>query len=428
MYSRTRTLLAVALVSLYGCASRLTLETAEILPEIRPHPLYEEFFPYYAELCAVSQFRSLEHGQGGIPGHAVMYLKGACKDENAPYPMLRECRGVATTRDGPEHGAGISVNRWFLNVNWVAIPGKKLFFDGNLDNGELLDQAAFDRALQASLDAGIFDGVKLDPAYPTTDGNRSLEKFIAQHSLATDFALRFSRTSFCARMPVTQEMMGEIIDYMNALNEEYASGVADYNWSGYSDNCVHLLRNALAAASIWRPRSVQATHIRQFFNMAVPANEFVNLAYLGAHGPLADGRQVYRDDEARDALLDFDWLPRRHGALVKVLPVHENNALYDTTARIFILENPLTLGVRGKATRLINDPRFTDLRTNLEHFREVYEEILEERDETIAGGFLPLRSVRYLRVTKRYFEYLDEQLAEVNRVLARMDAAEASAP
>ena len=34
--------------------------------------------------------------------------------------------------DDPEHGAGISVGRWFRNVNWVAVPGYALFFRGNL--------------------------------------------------------------------------------------------------------------------------------------------------------------------------------------------------------------------------------------------------------------------------------------------------------
>jgi hypothetical protein len=386
---------------------------------ILPDPAYEELFPVYVELCAVSQFRSLERGEGGVPGHAVMYLKGGCKDESAPHPSLRPCHSVATSRDDPEHGVGISVNRWVRNVNWLAIPGADLFYEGGLAEGELLDREAFENAVQASLEAGVFDGVVLHPEYPTTASERSLEDFVAHQSVATDFALRFSRTSFCARLPVTSEMMGEIIDYLNAINEEYASGEADYDWSGYSDNCVHLLRNSLAAASVWRPRSVGATKLRQLFNVAVPANEMVNLAALGADGPLADGREMYRTDEARDALLDFDWLPRRHGALVTVIPVHSPNELYDTRARILVLEGPLSSRVTRRINRLVRDPRFTDLDANLEYFRGVYGDILTERDEIIAGGFLPLRSIRYLRVSKRYYEYVQAQLDEVEWMLER---------
>jgi hypothetical protein len=113
--------------------------------------------------------------------------------------------------------------------------------------------------VRASIEEGVFEGVVLDPGYPTTSSERSLEDFVAHHSLATDFALRFSRSIYCARLPVTAEMMGEIVEYLNAINDEYASGAADYDWSGYSDNCVHLLRNSLSAASIWQPISASSS-------------------------------------------------------------------------------------------------------------------------------------------------------------------------
>ena len=418
--------LLVALVglALSGCASLLAPEISEPIPEAQPAPIYEALFPHYVELCAVSQLRSLEHGDGGVPGHAVLYIKGACKDEQASYPRLRACRNRASRADDPEHGVGVSVNKWFRSVNWVAVPGRKLFFDGNLEAGDRLDQAAFDAALRAAMEAGVFTGVDFHDDSPTHDGSGSLESRVAAGSLVTDFAMRFARTIGCARLPVSAEMVAEIIEYLNDINDEYANGTADYDWSGYSDNCVHLVRNALAAASIWRPISVRAARLRQVFNLAVPANEFVKLAEQGAHGPLADSRAVYRDDEARDALLDFDWLPRRHGALMLVLPVHANNELYDTRYRFFVLENPLTTSMSRKVDSLAEDPRFTQLEPNLRHFREVYAEILTDRDKLIAGGFLPLRSMRYLRPTKRYFRYVERQLAEVDSMLDQLVDAE----
>jgi hypothetical protein len=42
----------------------------------------------------------------------------------------------------------------------------------------------------------------------------------------------------------------------------------------------------LAAADIWSPLSVRAVKFRQLFNLAVPANEFVNLAELGTEGAI----------------------------------------------------------------------------------------------------------------------------------------------
>ena len=116
-----------------GCqtvSDRFVAETDEIIIERRPGRAYEQLFPYYADLCAVSQFRPKHQALGGVPGHAVLYVKGACKDEAAPYPRLRRCRRAATKVGDLEHGAGVSVNRWFRNVNWVAVPGRELFYAG----------------------------------------------------------------------------------------------------------------------------------------------------------------------------------------------------------------------------------------------------------------------------------------------------------
>ncbi len=153
---------------------RFIVEQDEIIVERRPELAYEQLFPYYADLCAVSQFRPKYKALGGVPGHAVMYLKGACKDEAAPYPRLRRCGRVATEPDDPEHGAGVSVNRWFRNVNWIAVPGKGLFYAGDLPAGERLTQAHVDATVRKVIDAGVFDGVELHE-YPTPAPEPSLD-------------------------------------------------------------------------------------------------------------------------------------------------------------------------------------------------------------------------------------------------------------
>ena len=107
--------------------SRFMLKPDQIIVERRPDPAYDRLFPYYVELCATSQFRSKLKGEGGVAGHAVMYIKGACKHERASLPQLRRCHTAATELDDPEHGVGVSVGRWFRCINWVAIPGYKLF-------------------------------------------------------------------------------------------------------------------------------------------------------------------------------------------------------------------------------------------------------------------------------------------------------------
>jgi hypothetical protein len=260
--------------------ARFQLKPDDIIIERRPDTAYETLFPYYVELCAASQFRSKLTGEGGGPaGHAIIYIKGACRDDDAPFPQLRRCRGIATRLNDPEHGAGVSVNQLFSNVNWVATPGYELVFQGNLAPGERLTLARFEAVEQQAIAKGIYKGVIFHPFAGATS-DTDLRAFLERAGIGTDLALQFARSVFCARLPVTESMLDPIIKFLNDKNREYADGEADYNWSAWADNCSHTMRNALAAANIWSPLSVRTTKIRQIFNLATPANEFVNLAEL----------------------------------------------------------------------------------------------------------------------------------------------------
>jgi hypothetical protein len=419
--------LLVVLASLLGkdgVISRFMLKPDRIIVERRPDPVYDVFFPYYVELCATSQFRSKLTGPGGVAGHAVMYIKGACKDEQASFPQLRRCRGVATELNDPEHGAGVSVGRWFRNVNWVAVPRYKLFYQGNLEMSERLTQAHFDATVRDAIDKGVYKGVEFHD-YPAATSVANLENFIANHGIGTDFALQFARSAFCARLPVTEPMLDEVISFLNDKNREYAEGDADYNWSVWSDNCVHTLRNALAAANIWSPLSVRAVKILQLFNLAVPANEFVNLAELGTEGNIADFQQIQEDGPQRDALHEFNWLPTRHGALLKTLPVHEPNDIYDTKFQLFTLQSPFRMNKTAHAIELLSDNRFVDLGANLRYFREKYDAILAGRDQS-RDALASVRGTPHRRVERLHFDYIQRQRAEVESMLNRLSILESS--
>jgi hypothetical protein len=178
-----------------GFFGRFLLKPEQIIVERTPDPAYDRLFPYYVELCALSQWSRKDGGRGNPFGHAVMYIKGACKDEHAPFPQLRRCRGTATAFDDPEHGAGVSVGRWFRNVNWVTVPGYELFYAGHLKPGERLTQTHFDATVRDAINKGVFDGVELHDGWARGE-QRSLDDFVAERSIATDFALRFSRNLF----------------------------------------------------------------------------------------------------------------------------------------------------------------------------------------------------------------------------------------
>ena len=420
-------IVAVSASLLSGCGedgviSRFMLKPDSIIIERRPDPVYEQFFPYYVELCATSQFRSKLKGEGGVAGHAAMYIKGACKDEKAPFPQLRRCRAAATEFSDPEHGSGVSVGRWFRNVNWVAIPGYELFYQGNLKPGERLTQAHFEATVRDAIDKGVYKGVELHD-YPTASAGASLENFVENEGIGTDLALQFARSAFCARLPVTERMLDEVIAFLNDKNREYAEGEADYNWNVWADNCAHTLRNALAAANVWSPVSVWGVKFLQIFNLAVPANEFVNLAELGTQGNIDDYREIQQEGPQRDALHEFGWLPTRHGALLKTLPVHEPNDLYDTTFRLFTLQSPFRMGKTERAIDLLSDERFVKLDANLRYFRDKYDAILANHDER-RDALASVRGTPYRRVERLYYDYIKVQRAEVESMLQRVSSLE----
>jgi len=217
-------------------------------------------------------------------------------------------------------------------------------------------------------------------------------------------------------------MLDPIIAFLNDKNREYADGEADYNWSAWADNCSHTMRNALAAANIWSPLSVRATKIRQIFNLAVPANEFVNLAELMTQGDIEDYRDILRDGPRRDAFHEFHWLPTRQGALLKTLPVHEPNDLYDTTFRLFTLQSPFLRGKTQRAIELLSTQRFVDLNTNLHYFERRYDAILAQRDEQ-RDAMASVRGTPFRRVGSLYYDYIGTQSAEVQSMINRISAA-----
>ena len=143
---------------------------------------------------------------------------------------------------------------------------------------------------------------------------------------------------------------------------------------------------------------MRATKIRQVFNLAIPANEFVNLARLMTEGNI----------EERDAFHEFHWLPTRHGALLKTLPVHDRNDLYDTTFRLFTLQSPFLMGKTQRAIALLSDRRLVDLVTDLRYFQSRYDAILARRDEQ-RDSMASVRGTRFRRVEDLHDDYIRAQ-------------------
>ena len=209
--------------------------------------------------------------------------------------------------------------------------------------------------------------------------------------------------------------MQEIILFLNDLNNQYNTGNLDYRWDGLHDNCVHMVHNALAAASIWQPTDVGGRRLRH--HIAIPANEYLNLALRTAEFPVDDFHAILNDEEARDCLLQFGWLPGRHGALIKTLDIHPLNDIYDTEFHLFLLE-PKRSRKTKQTEALLHDPNYYDLEPNLRMYKDRYQAILDNRP---ADEGKLLRGDRHRSVLHRYFEYIESQLADVNAKLAAFE-------
>jgi hypothetical protein len=406
-------LVALALAA-SACSDRVFFAPVDGFAHHEPDERYEALFPYYVELCAVSQLRSDELLTGGSPGHAAMYLKGACRDEDAPYPKLRRCARHATDPDDREHGAGISVNRWFRNVNWMAVSGRGMFFDGGLEPDEVVTRARFEEVAPDAIDAGVFHGVELWP-WPARTPDADFLEWVTYRSAGTDFAVRLARSSLCGRLPVEPEMLDEIIDFLNDLNREYATGAKRLP--------LERLPRQL------RPHAAQRAGggERRGTDLGAPHE---------AAPALPPGRAGERGDLARGArhdgpggLVSADLpgrppaqfparvrLAPRHGALLVSLPVHTTNELFDQCARMLVFQGPATMRTTRRLLEMLEDPRFTELDANLAHFGDVYREILaakEERDPMAA-----LWGDRYRRIRRRYTALIEAELREVEQMQA----------
>ena len=161
---------------------------------------------------------------------------------------------------------------------------------------------------------------------------------------------------------------------------------------------------------------MRTTKIRQIFNLAIPANEFVNLAELMTQGDIEDYRDILRDGPRRDAFHEFHWLPTRQGALLKTLPVHDPNDLYDTTFRLFTLQSPFLMGKTQRAIALLSNQRFVDLVTNLHYFEKRYDAILADHDER-RDAMASVRGTPFRRVQSLYYAYIHDQSTEVRSML-----------
>ncbi len=333
---------------------------------------YAAAHPYYAEYCALSQIKKKPGFgadiRGEIGGHAVFYLNGACRVEGAGYPLLQVCGGVGGA--APD-GVGLSMNAHFRNAKWVATPGREFFLHGGLRADAPVTRAAYAAVQAQAKRLGIYDGVTFhEEVFDSMPAGWTREDWRYEMSVATDYAISLGRGRFCARVPVDRPAMSRMVAFLNAENAPYRAGLAEFRWSVFRDNCIHLAHNALAAAGLWDRWPTHQPLLAAVFDFPVPKNEFVNLMRRtnDAMPARADGL----DAAARRSLLQFGALPTRPGALAEARPPGRPNEVYETDLKLIFYDEPNFGPYQGWFDQVFRDPRYTDAQANLLHFRRLY--------------------------------------------------------
>lgn len=415
---RVATVIA-AMLWLAGCNA-----TFDVAVPPANEALYARLYPYFAELCAVSQIKKKPgfgaDTSGGPGGHSVLYLNGVCRERDADYPTIGLC---APDTPAAEQGVGLSVNAHFKNANWVATDGRDFFFRGDLPPNARLTRAAYARTQDEAKAKGLYDGivfhsVVFDDMPPGTDRR----DYMYEVSIGTDYAIAFARDRYCARVPMSRAQMGKVVAYLNGVNAPYKDGKKDFEWNVLENNCTHLVHNALAAAGLWRDWETERFFLISAFDFPVPKNEFVNTMWRLNNMDLTNIDALYRDPTARRALMEDGALPEEPGGLAAAARAIADNDIYDTDVKLIFYDDPVFGSYQRRFDAIFAQPRYTDIEANLRYFAALYRRIEAERRplaEALASGH-DTDGAAFSAFYRRFYAYIDRETAEVDARLAAL--------
>jgi hypothetical protein len=123
--------------------------------------------------------------------------------------------------------------------------------------------------------------------------------------------------------------------------------------------------------------------------------------------------------------MQADTLPTEPGALAEAEPAAQDNEIYDTDLALIFYQAPIFSAYEKHFERLFAEPRYFDLRANLQYFADLYGSI--ERERRPVGSFLASRGVvdtakrdALARFQARYYRYVARQEARVSAALASL--------
>jgi hypothetical protein len=404
----------------------------------RAQRIYDAIFPYYAEVCVLTQYQKKGATPGGWGGHASLFLHGAEVDPGLGSQRLRLVADAAEL-SGPDTGTGISVNQILRNVNWVAIPGRDQFFRGGLAPEQTLDPAFYEAAVRRATRADWFAGVKIkEHVMRQRPAAMPVGEFIVRNSIGTDFALNFARTAYCARLPMSPAAIGKVVAYLNEVNE--TAQESGYTWNAYTNNCSHVVHNALAATDLWDAKQTRgpgpinvvkdilsvakALALGRMSDFSFPANNFVRAFEAGNERPIDGAIAAFKNHDVVRTLND-GWMSTGPGALIVTYPMHDaaRNEMFASGRDPFLFSVPRLWDKQDKFKVLTRNAStwLTDLGANLSQFRDRYAQIMSSgrnvNDDLVSvDGDEDEQAFRLFH--DRFYQFIAGQLQRTNALIA----------
>lgn len=358
---------------------------------------YDEIYPYYVKYCTMSRIHpKVGHGRvGGSPGHAVVYIKGACLNNKEQASGLEVCRANANYKD-PELGVGISTNKNFKNVNFVGVPGQKLFFGYGLLGKKRFTLKEKQRVITKFLQKKVLNGVEFHSHKSFKEGQNKHE-FFAGRMFGTDYAIALARNIYCISIPTNRRITEFLVNEFNQVNQSYkgTKGTmyrggykkdSQYHWHGIFNNCAHTIVNIFAKLGIMGEKKINQGLFSQLGDIAIPANIFLALQKKINTRPI-DPKLYYLKKKKQEVFEMFSWIPQQEGSLLQKIPFYRNNDLYQEDD--IMLTIPDAFGNESKKLRQLmtisslklGKDNLFNYSQNLDYYKSKYQLALKESEE-----------------------------------------------
>ncbi len=412
--------------------------------------LYDQLFPYYFEACATSSFHPLNGKDGGAFGHGIMLIHGACRDSSSPNgpQQIRFCS------ENPDSTIGISTDAQYHNVNWTIVDTRSAMLYGDHPADQPFTADTRLKLIEKSLAEGVYQNVVAKPwnEKEALTMGLTLNQWMAQFGLGTDYALTMARSVSCTRVPLVGTKKGrengpllEVIAYLNHLNQKAWAAANDDKQLGYQyeymvDNCTHPTANALAHIGLVHKRNTRlpgpvtsTQKISRQIDFAIPYNVMFETYKESIVRTRVEPiiRNLLEKPEALASLRESGWIGSQAGVILEELPSHtyQNSVFYTAISRAFFSftkyfrEELNSIFARWTGVKPLTEddillreyeqelkkPEAVEITANLRKWKRIYEDLL--KDPQLSNG----REIETLLK-----EHLQAKLANTQELLARL--------